>query len=34
MTAVDVGTGAYAGASIFRVSVSYIYKLLGRRKRT
>ena len=28
------GTGAYASVSIFRVSVSYIYKLLGRRKRT
>ena len=34
MAAVDSGTGAYAAASIFRVSVSYIYKLLGRRKRT
>jgi transposase len=29
MAAVDSGTGAYAVASIFRVSVSYIYKLLG-----
>jgi transposase len=34
MAAVDSGTGAYAAASLFRVSVSYIYKLLGRRKRT
>ncbi len=34
MAAVDSGTGAYAVASIFRVSVSYIYKLLGRRRRT
>src|ERR1700676_5570493 len=34
VAAVDSGTGAYAAASIFRVSVSYIYKLLGRRKRT
>ena len=34
IAAVDSGTGAYAAASIFRVSVSYIYKLLGRRKRT
>jgi transposase len=34
MAAADSGTGAYAVASIFRVSVSYIYKLLGRRKRT
>ncbi len=34
MAAVDSGTGAYAAASIFRVSVSYIYKALGRRKRT
>ena len=32
MAAVDSGTGAYAAASL--VSVSYIYKLLGRRKRT
>jgi transposase len=31
---VDSGTGAYAAASIFRVSVSFIYKLLARRKRT
>jgi transposase len=34
MAAVDSGTGAYAAASIFRVSVSYIYKVLGRRERT
>ena len=34
MAAVDSGTGAYAAASIFRVSVSYISKLLGRRKKT
>ncbi|MGH2371897.1 MAG: IS630 family transposase [bacterium] len=34
MAAVDSGTGAYAAASIFRVSVSYIYKVLGRRKTT
>jgi transposase len=34
MAAVDSGAGAYAAASIFRVSVSYIYKLLDRRKRT
>ena len=34
MAAIDSGTGAYAAASIFRVSVSYIYKVLERRKRT
>jgi transposase len=34
IAAVDSGTGAYAVASLFRVSVSYIYKVLGRRKRT
>src|SRR3984893_13790761 len=34
MAAVDAGTGAYAAASFFRVSVSYIYKALGRRERT
>jgi hypothetical protein len=34
MAAVDSGAGAYAAASNFRVSVSYIYKVLGRRKRT
>src|SRR6202047_2757550 len=34
MAAVDAGTGAYVAASFFRVSVSYIYKALGRRERT
>ena len=34
MAAVESGTGAYAAASIFQVSVSYIYKALGRRRRT
>ncbi len=34
MAVVDSGTGAYATAAIFRVSVSYIYKVLGRRERT
>ncbi len=34
MAAVDSGTGAYAAASLFRVSVSYIYKVRGRRERT
>ena len=34
MAAVNSGTGAYAAASIFRVSVSYVYKVLGRRERT
>jgi transposase len=34
MAAVDCGTGGYAAASIFRVSVSYIYKVLGRREKT
>lgn len=34
MAAVDSGTGAYAAASVFRVSVSYIYKVLGRREKT
>jgi hypothetical protein len=33
MAAVGSGTGAYAAASLFRVSVSYIYKLLGGRGR-
>jgi transposase len=33
MAAVDSGTGVYAAASLFQVSVSYIYKVLGRRKR-
>ncbi len=32
IAAVDGGTGAYAAASVFRVSVSYIYKVLGRRQ--
>src|SRR5271166_4577835 len=34
MAAVESGTGAYAAAEIFQVSVSYIYKALGRRRRT
>jgi transposase len=34
MAVVDSGTGAYAAAAIFRASVSYIYKALGRRKKT
>jgi transposase len=34
MAAVDSGTGAYAAAAIFRVSVSSIDKVLGRRERT
>ena len=34
MAAVDGGTGAYAVAPLFRVSVSYIYKVLGRRQAT
>ena len=34
MAAVESGTGAYAAASIFQVSVSYIYKALGRRRTT
>jgi transposase len=34
MAAVDSGTGAYKAASMFRFSVSYIYKVLSRRKRT
>jgi transposase len=34
MAAVDSGTGAYAAAAIFQVSVSYIYKALGRRRTT
>ena len=29
MAAVDSGTGAYAAAAVFRVSVSYVYKALG-----
>ena len=28
MAAVESGTGAYAAASVFQVSVSYIYKYL------
>ncbi len=34
MAAVDCGTGAYVAASIFRVSLSYIYKVLAGRERT
>jgi transposase len=34
IAAVDGGVGAYAAASLFRVSVSYIYKVLGRRQTT
>jgi transposase len=34
MAAVESGTGAYAAAAVFQVSVSYIYKALGRRRRT
>jgi transposase len=34
MAAVDSGTRAYAAAPLFRVSVSYIYKALGRRDAT
>jgi transposase len=34
MAAVESGIGAYAVASIFRVSVSYVYKALGSRRRT
>jgi transposase len=32
MAAVDGGLGVYAAAPLFRVSVSYIYKALGRRR--
>ena len=32
MTAVDSGMGAYSAAPVFQVSVSYIYKILGRRR--
>jgi transposase len=32
MAAVESGPGAYAAASIFQVSVSYVYKALGRRR--
>ena len=34
MLAVDGGAGAYETAPLFRVSVSYIYKILGRRRTT
>ncbi len=34
MAAVESGTGAYVVASVFQVSVSYIYKALGRRRTT
>jgi transposase len=34
MAAVESGTGAYAAASVFQVSVSYIYKAWGRRRMT
>ncbi len=34
MAAVESGTGAYAAAAVFQVSVSYIYKALGRRRAT
>jgi transposase len=34
VAAVDAGTGADAAAAIFQVSVSDIYKALGRRERT
>jgi transposase len=34
MAAVESGTGAYAAASVFQVSVSYVYKALGRRRAT
>jgi hypothetical protein len=34
IAAVDTGTGAYAAAPMFRVSVSYNYKALGRRRAT
>jgi transposase len=32
IAAVDTGTGANVAAPLFRVSVSYIYKILGRRR--
>ena len=32
IAAVDTGTGAYVAAPLFRVSVSYIYKALIRRR--
>ena len=34
MAAVDCGLGVYSAAPLFRVSVSYIYKALGRRRAT
>jgi hypothetical protein len=34
MAAVDGGLGVYSAAPLFRVSVSYIYKALGRRRAT
>jgi len=34
MRAIDGGLGVYAGAEVFGVSVSYIYKALGRRRST
>jgi transposase len=34
MAAVDRGLGVYSAAPLFRVSVSYIYKALGRRRAT
>ena len=34
MAAVDGGMGVYSAAPMFRVSVSYIYKALGRRRAT
>ena len=34
MAAVDEGLGVYSAAPLFRVSVSYIYKALGRRRAT
>ena len=34
LAAVDGGLRVYAAAPLFRVSVSYIYKALGRRRRT
>ena len=34
IAAVDTGTGAYVAAPLFRVSVSYVYKALIRRRAT
>jgi transposase len=34
IAAVDAGNGAYQLAPLFRVSVSYIYKVVGRRRAT